>query len=457
MYDLAIFDDSYFESDLNFELDAATETVGDALSNFFTAFGAKIKQISEKNDIRVQDLVKCGYSEKEAIAIIKKSAIFFNQNGYAKKYIDVSTIGPHSVISYKDLNADGKAFSKVVVDTFKESYKKHSDEVISKFTQRARVKLASMESKEKIIVFVINLVISAIRTLFKIGCAESTIGAIPIIGSAISSGCAIAIIICALIDLGLISLIANYIIKGKYEKKTQKIMYTTNYRDANESLDVFDQEYFENDVAMEADVGLKRGIAGFLGDLPALIYELIHDAHIDRSVVVSTSAIMANGFSRQEAKKMASQTIEFFKKKGFLKYPIPSDADMVMYSDLNGNGQRFIRGYYDAIDDIQPADIRKLIAAKQTSHKSTTAGSIFSWIRYILTSFCWGFNIGMGNVAGIIASSAKWGVSYITLTKLESEKANRKYFDNTYIDVNESANIFDAHYFADANYVKQLV
>ena len=260
MNDLAIFDDSYFESDLNFELDAATETVGDALSNFFTAFSAKIKQIGTKNDMRVQDLVKCGYSEKEAISIIKKSAIFFNQNGYAKKYIEVSTIGPHSVISYKDLNAEGKKFSKTVVDTFKDSYNKHSDEIISKFAQRARVKLASMESKEKIIVFVINLVISAIRALFKIGVVE----AIPIIGSALSSGCAVAIIICALIDLGLISLIANYIIKGKYEKKAQKVMYTTNYRDTNESANIFDENYFADaDIALEAKTDTVISISDF--------------------------------------------------------------------------------------------------------------------------------------------------------------------------------------------------
>lgn len=305
-----------------------------------------------------------------------------------------------------------------------------------------------MESKEKIIVFVVNLIISAIRVLFKIGCADSALGLIPLIGSAVSSGFAVAFIICALIDLGLLTLIANYIIKGKYEKKTQKIMYSTNYR-SNESTDIFDSEYFDdNDVAMEANVGLKRTVAGLFGSLPALIYELIHTSHIDKSIVVSTNAIMANGINRNEAKKMTKQTIEFFKRKGFLKYSISSDADVVMFSDLNENGKKFMRGYYDAIDDIQPADIRKLIIAKQSSSNSTTGGSILSWIHYILSSFCWGANIGFGSIVGTILSSADWLMSYYRLMSIEGEKTNRKYFDNTYIDAEESADIFSVNYFA---------
>lgn len=245
MNDLAIFDDSYFESDLNFELDAATETVGDALSNFFTALGAKIKQISTKNDIRVQDLVKCGYSEKEAVAIIKKSAIFFNQNGYVKKYIDVNKINAHSVISYnKDLNADGKAFSTAVVDTFKETYKNNSGKVMAKFTQRARAKLENTKSKEKKIAFVITLIITAIRVLFDIGCAEASVGWIPIIGQSLSTGYALATILCALIDVGLVSMIVNYLIDDKYTKKENKLMYNTTFN-SNESADVFDAGYFE--------------------------------------------------------------------------------------------------------------------------------------------------------------------------------------------------------------------
>ena len=454
MNELAIFNDSYFDmhDNYDYELYSANEglsDVGDAISGFFAKIGESIKKLSEKNDIRVSDYVKCGYSKGEAVKLVKKTASFLNQNGLVKNYIDVNAINENSVISYhKDLNSDGKKLYKAAVDTFKQCYKNKGSEIIPTYMQRARTHLDNAESKEKTVVFIINLIISIVIALFNIGAVSTAVDWIPVLGPMISGGAAVAIIIAGLFGLGLVTLIANYIIGSKYNKKRDKVMMATNYR-STESTDIFDTDHFE-DVAMEADVGLKRTVAGFLGSLPALIYEAIHDSHIDQSVVVSVNAIMANGFSRDKAKKMARQTIEFFKKKGFLRYAVSPDTEVLMYNDLNDYGKQFVRGYYDAIDDIQPADMQKIIRAKQSNHKSTTGGTIFAWIHYILSAFAFGWNVGTAGLAGLIFSSVDFGISAVSLTKIESERANRKFFDNTYIDssdVRESVDVFDEDYF----------
>jgi len=452
--ELAIFNDSYFDihDNYNYELYSANEAYDDDEdldAGLLAKLGAGIKRLHEKNDIRVSDYIKCGYSKGEAVKLVRKTASFLNQNGLTKNYIDVNAINESSVISYhKDLNADGKKLYKAAVDTFKQCYKNKGSDVLSTYMQKARRQLDNAESKEKTIVFIVNMILSIIVTLFNVGTVSSAVEWVPLIGPLIASGAAVAIIAAGIFGLGLVTLIANAIIESKYNKKRDKVTMASNYR-STENANVFDTDYFE-DVAMEADVGLKRTVAGFLGSLPALIYEAIHDSHIDQSVVVSVNAIMANGFNRNEAKKMARQTIEFFKKKGFLRYAVSSDTEVLMYNDLNDYGKQFVRGYYDAIDDIQPADMQRIIRARQSNHKSTTGGTIFAWINYILSAFAFGWNVGTAGLAGLIFSSVDFGISAVSLTKIESERANRKFFDNTYIDssdVRESVGIFDEDYF----------
>ena len=440
----AIFNDSYFDTYELFDYDFATEDIKESIDDFFKSISAKIKQIKEKNDIRVSDLIKCGYPKQEAINAVKKTAQFLNENGYVKDYIETEHISESSVISYSNLNSKGRLYYKAVLDTFKENYKKHGDAVIHKYIARARNALDKKQSTEKVVVFVVNLVIEALRVILKIGGVGTVTDMIPFIGTQILGGCAIFIVLAAIIDVGLITLIANYIINKKYEKKQREIGVGTSF---NAMESVFDESYF--DEALESNTGLKRGLTVWLGGpFIAAIYECIHQGHIRDSVVVDVNAMMMNGLSRDQAKKEAKKTIEWFKRQGFLLYPVNSDVGVLRFKDLNDRGQSFMRGFYDAIDDIQPIDLKKAAYAKHYTGNQTTIGYICALINYILASASVGFSIGSGSILGFLASMFDWGYVFDTFRMISADREGRKMFNNTYIEESvDTTDIFDDMYF----------
>ena len=207
------------------------------------------------------------------------------------------------------------------------------------------------------------------------------------------------------------------------------------------NTNIFDDNYFDDvlesygynmdrdlfEFAMEANTALNASIAG-LNPVLATINRAVHQGRKEKSVVISVASMQRNGMSLENAKKEAKRTINAFIERGFLPdYFKTHDTAVIYYGDLTPYGKQFMDGFYDAMDKIEPYDIRKGMNAKHKSGlgKASTWGSAFS-IAWVIAS-------------AISVSFTGWGLitlilSICNLAYFNKEVQGADLFDNSYID-----------------------
>jgi hypothetical protein len=208
------------------------------------------------------------------------------------------------------------------------------------------------------------------------------------------------------------------------------------------NTDIFNNDYFEDDVmesyaydvdydlfdfVMEANTALNTGIAG-INPLLQTIHRVVHQGRKEKSVVISVAAMQRNGMTLEDAKKEAKRTIKAFVERDFLPdYFIKNDVNTIYYGDLTPYGKQFMDGFYDAMDNIEPYDIRKGISAKRKPgyEKGSRWGSALSIAWVIASAISVSFT-GWGLVALIL--------SCCNLAHFNREVEGSDLFDNTHVE-----------------------
>lgn len=222
-------------------------------------------------------------------------------------------------------------------------------------------------------------------------------------------------------------------------KKLALDAYNAGYAAAVENMseDVYDTD----DYASES-TKLRRGATSILlGSLGEAIYNSIHTAKINKSVVASIGGLIRAGFSEADAKKHMKATIKTFKSKRFLYGDFDDNSDTIRFSDLTESGKDYIKGFYNKLDKIDEYSVEKAVKARRSTN--FTASDVGKTIAMI--------NI----VCGIINIPFTYGISLIGTaigaafySYYDKEESNTDDFENTSIkDVKESASIFDEDYF----------
>lgn len=204
---------------------------------------------------------------------------------------------------------------------------------------------------------------------------------------------------------------------------------------------IFENDYFDMAIEAHDATALKRGLANISPPV-AIVYEMIHKAHIKKSVVVDVDQMIANGLPKDMAYKNARKAIKFFEAKGYLQYKVDASRGKLYYNDLNGDGKLFIQGFYDKMDRITPFTLEKAVHAKRMgeSVSSGKVGFIISFISAIATCIAMPFS---PTLLVLVCMWIRWGEAYGLMIKYSEDLAARNKFDNEYIEESVDDNMYD--------------
>ena len=201
--------------------------------------------------------------------------------------------------------------------------------------------------------------------------------------------------------------------------------------DAMESADYEEDVFDYDDYAMEANTAAKVAIAGAFDPYIMGIYDAIHRAKINRSHVISASAMQAHGAPADVAKKEAKKAVTFFVSKGFLPDGYKkANTTEISYNELTPYGKEYVDGFYDAIDDVTPISLKKAVYAKQSANdwnSGSAWGLAWSIIHVFLSLMVVGMTDGLFGGFALIMSSVNLA-SYVKQTR------SKQMFQGTYVD-----------------------
>ena len=223
------------------EYGPATEDILDGFANFGSGFSKLFRGVRIRS-ISVQNMIRNGMSEKEAVSRMKELVAYLRRSELLKEDIDPSVINKNFVLEKSDLTPTGRKYMDSITDALHD--KRTMDSVANKIVHNAKKKRSDIDDDFH-------------TTFLYIPMAAECIAWAPVTCGATLLAGALTAVVCegirALIK-GIFNTDSSYSIASIIEDKVDMRKLKRGTRYAEESADLFDFDNLdEYDDAMEGN------------------------------------------------------------------------------------------------------------------------------------------------------------------------------------------------------------